>query len=273
MESHVPQMPNRDDAMILAVHSPVFYMQSAVLSPALRHHIGQKTITGIVIIGRQAGEDGMRRLLKAVIPAHRRRADTVLIPSDIQPRSAVPIRGIFDDVATGAEFIFLPEKDLVEALRSHDFEDRAIGASYSPENQVMTFITGDRKRVIVPSSDIPPHSVMGNPSLSSIAVTDGGHTVTFGSDYEVAFDGLRYNHDPAYRKVVRKRARDKERSFGACLRRARFHKGLGQDDFGITDRTIRRIENGIDNERGISRRTKQLIERRIGMSFEQIKSF
>jgi hypothetical protein len=266
-------MPNRDDTMILAVQSPVFFMQSAVLSPALRHHIGQKNITGIVVIGHRAGEKGMRHLLKAVIPAHRRRADTVLIPADIQPRSAVPIRGIFDDVATGAEFVFLPEKDIVEALRSHDFDDRAIGTSYSPENQVMTFITGDRKRVIVPSADILPHPVMGKPDFASIAMTDGGHTVTFGSDYEVAFDGLRYNHDPAYRRMVRKRARDKDRSFGACLRRARFHKGLGQDDFGITDRTIRRIESGADSERSISRRTKQLIERRLGISFEQIKSF
>jgi hypothetical protein len=266
-------MPNRDETMTLTVHSPVFFMRSAALTAALKRHIGQKAITGIVIVGHQAGEEGIRQLLKAVIPSHRHRADTVLIPADIQPLSAVPIRGIFDDVATGAEFLFLPEKDLVEALRSHDFEDRAVGASYSPENQVMTFITGDRRRVIVPSSDILPNPVMGKPDFTSIAVTDGGHTVTFGSAYEVAFDGLRYNHDPAYRKVVRKRARDKDRSFGACLRRARFHKGLGQDDFGITDRTIRRIESGTDGEGSISRRTKQFIERRLGMSFEQIKSY
>jgi hypothetical protein len=52
----------------MVVRAPVFFMQSAALTAALKRHIGQKAITGIVVVGHQAGEEGMRHLLKAVIP-------------------------------------------------------------------------------------------------------------------------------------------------------------------------------------------------------------
>ncbi len=259
--------------MTTTTRAHIFFMETTVLPSGLRRHLSRKSAPGILVIGHMAGEEGLRHLLEAVIASHRHHADTVLLPTAVQPRAVAPIRGIFDDVATGAEFDFLPEQELLEALRSHDPDDRAVGASYSSEAGVMSFITGDRQRLVVPTSAIAPHPVMGEPDYAAIAVSDGGHTVTFGGDYEVAFDGLRYLHDPVYRAIVRKRARDKDRSFGGCLRRARFHMGLGQGDFGVSDRTIRRIETGTDGERDINRRTRQLIERHLGMKFDRIKTF
>jgi hypothetical protein len=277
MESNVPKIPSGGQVMttqLKSAHTHVSIIEADTSLKTIRRSI---TRLGVLVIGHNVGTVVLRNCFEAAISKIRSSKDIpdmVLFHNKVRPHAAASFRIIFEDkVATGDEFDFLPVRDLVNALRSHDSDDRAVGVSYSSETGVITFITGDVKRLIVPTSSMAIHDVMGKPDFDAISLTDGGHTVTFGGDYEVAFDGLRYAYDPAYRTVVRKRARDKDRSFGGCLRRARFHKGLGQADFGNAERTIRRIENGTDPQHRIGQKVLQLIERKLGMSLAEIKTY
>jgi hypothetical protein len=252
---------------------PVYVISSPAVPHGLRHHFSRRTASSVVVITARAGDAGLRQLVQMVLPYRRQYHDTVIMPSEQHPHAAAAIRGLFDDVATAAEFRFLPEVDLVAALKAHDADDRAVGACYSEATGLLTFITGDRQRLNIAADTIADHPVMGAPDLAAIALTDGGHTVTFGAGYEVAFDGLRYAHDPGYRAAVRKRARDQDQTFGARLRRARFHRRLGQGDLGVGARTIRRIEHGDMPEGGLRPSTRRKIETALGLSLADIRSF
>jgi hypothetical protein len=252
---------------------PILTQTSPALPHGLRQHLTNWTTKSVIVISRRAGNVGLRRFIRLAVSQQRTFHDTVIVLTKNQPQATASIRGIFDDVVTGAEFSFQPELGLLAAVQAHDADDRAVATCYSEETGLLAFFTGDRQRLAVPVEAIPKRPVMGTPDFAAMALTNGGHTVTFGADYEVAFDGLRYAHDPDYQKVVRQRTRDQDQSFGACLRRARFHCRLGQEDLGVGVRTIRRIESGMIEKAGIRAGTQKKIEKALGLTFEKVKTY
>ena len=251
----------------------VYYMASPSMPPGLRQHFKLWPVATVIVIGHFAGDVGLRRLLETALAQKPRFQDTVIAPALIDPQTAAPVRAVFDEVATGAEFGFLAEADLVAALRAQDKADRAVGACYNAATELLVFFTGDAKRLVVPVATIAEDKVMGKPDLQAVALIDGGKTVTFGRRYRVTFEDIRIGLDPVYRTAVRQRDREQDLTFGGGLRRARIDKGFEQKDFGLSDRTLRRIETGIIKESGIRLATRKLIEKKLGMTFDEIRRY
>ena len=258
----------------MAINRRVFHMASPVLPKGLGQHLSDPNVGGTIIIGEGAGDAGLGRLLEIAIPHRPVYRDTVIFAAQVEPMTVAPMRAIFAEVIANPEYRLLAEADLVAGCRAPDADDLAVGVAYSAGVRLLTFLAGDRMRLVVKADAIAKDPEMGEPDHRAVALADRGRIVTFGASYRVAFQVIRFAHDPLYQKKARHRAREHDQSFGACLRRARIHKGIGQGDFiGIGDQTIRRIELGIVSEAGIHRKTRELIEHHLGMTFDKIKGY
>ena len=101
-------------------------------------------------------------------------------------------------------------------------------------------VTGIFKILDVPFSIFKPTGNGIEPDFDDIEIIDDGQTLRLGK-YEAIFDSVLYECDKEYRKSIQY----KDKSVGACILRARNHKGLRQRDFPeISTRDIGRIERG-----------------------------
>jgi hypothetical protein len=180
------------------------------------------------------------------LPARRRCALGGLLTL-YKPRtqSIQPLEDLFEPfVWSPGDFATLPIDELAEALAADRRADLLIGGYADMENQTLTLVRGDLRRLSVPLSMFVPSGTGETPDPSRLAFTDCGNTVRLG-DYEAAADAILYEADPEFRSrfFAKKRAEDK--TFGACLRRLRLLRGLRQGDFGdVIAKTIARIERG-----------------------------
>lgn len=103
---------------------------------------------------------------------------------------------------------------------------------------------------------------------TSLPITE---TLKFG-DYEASVDSVLYEFDMEYRKYLKAKRTQSDKSFGAALRRLRLQKGLLQSDFGsIDERAIGRIERGEVTKPRKSTIAK--IAKTLGVSAEEISSY
>jgi len=180
------------------------------------------------------------------LPARRRiRLGGLLTFDSPRPESIQPLDDIFEPFVWSPEaFCHLPIDELAEVLADERRGDLFIGGYADPENQTLTLVRGDLRRLSVPLSMFPPSGTGDCPDPSRLAFTDCGNTVRLG-DYEAAADAILYEADPDFRSRLLAKKRAEDKTFGACLRRLRVLRRLRQGDFGqVSAKTIARIERG-----------------------------
>jgi hypothetical protein len=187
-------------------------------------------------------------------------------------QSIQPLDDLFEPfVWSAGDFRHLPIDELAEVLADDRRGDLFIGGYADIENQTLTLVRGDLRRLSVPLSMFLPSGAGAAPDPSRLAISDCGNTVRLG-DYEAAADAILYEADPSFRNqlLVKKRAEDK--TFGACLRRLRLLRALRQGDFGdVTAKTIARIERG--ETEAPHGHTLKVIAARLGVEPNEITSY
>ena len=152
--------------------------------------------------------------------------------------------GVFD----GGTARLLPEHQLVEALRSDERDELAVGVTVDAATDAVVMHRGSLDRLVVPSEWFREQArgregVAGRFDLEAARPTDYGQTLQFG-EFEVAVGALLYEFDANVRRRQRERARD-ERGLGASVRRLRLQRRLRQEDLpGLSRREVGRIERG-----------------------------
>ncbi len=190
------------------------------------------------------------------------------------PRSeSIPaLLGLFHPVFGLVEgFQWLPKDELVEAITRDDAADRFIGGSVDLKAKALTLLRGDMETVVAPFSSFAKAGDGTAPDFSRLGFTDYGRTVALG-DYEAAADAILYEHDPDYRRRLKKQRRQCERTFGASLMRLRKQRELKRSDFApISSKEIARLErNEVDTPHA---RTLEAIAGRLGVRTEEIASY
>ena len=180
-----------------------------------------------------------------LLPSRRRRLGALLTWHKPRAESIQPLGDLFEPfVWSPGEFALLPIGELAEVLRDDKRADLFIGGYADETNQSLTLVRGDLRRLSVSLSIFPSCATSVAPDPSRLSVTDSGNTVRLG-DYEAAADAILSEADPDYRNRLVAKRRAEETTFGACLRRLRFMRGLRQNDFGeVAAKTIARIERG-----------------------------
>jgi len=146
-----------------------------------------------------------------------------------------------------------------------------IAGASDPRSETLSFVRGDCQRLVVPYSFFETSGDGTKPDFSKIRITDFGRTVELGP-YEASTDAILYEMDHEYRKKMRLRRKESERSFGAALFRLRKQRKLKRSDFpSLSAKTIARIErNEIDMPHA---GTVRIIVDRLGVSPEEIGDF
>ena len=159
--------------------------------------------------------------------------------------SIQPLDDLFEPFVWSTEnFHFLPLAELAEALADERRGDLFIGGYADAQNQTLTLVRGDLRRLSIPVSIFRPSGTGEKADAFRLAFADSGNTVRLG-DYEAAADAILYEADPDYRRRLLAKRRAEDKTFGACLRRLRLLRGLRQSDFGdMAAKTIARIERG-----------------------------
>ncbi len=161
--------------------------------------------------------------------------------------------------------------ELAEVLTEERRGDFFIGGYADVTNEAVTLVRGDLRRLSVPLSMFVASGSGAVPDPSRLAIIDGGNTVQLG-DYEAAADAILYEADPDYRSSILAKRRADDTTFGACLRRLRFLRGLRQSDFGdVAAKTIARIERGATA--APHGRTLNLIAERLAVEPGEITSY
>lgn len=191
-----------------------------------------------------ATEELLREALR--LPSRRRdHLGSLLTLFTPRTESIQPLDDLFERFVWGPDdFRALPLAEMAEVLADERRGDLFIGGYADPENEALTLVRGDLRRLSVPLSMFPPARTGGVPDPSRLAFTDYGNTVRLG-DYEAGADAILYEADPEYRSRLLAKRRAVDKSFGACLRRLRLQRGLRQSDFGdVSAKTVARIERG-----------------------------
>ena len=180
------------------------------------------------------------------LPARRRsRLGGLLTLFQPRAESIQPLDDLFAPFVWGpGDFRSLPLDELAEVLADERRGDLFIGGYADEQNQTLTLVRGDLRRLSVPVSMFLPSGIGAVPDPTELEFTDYGNTVRMGG-YEAAADAILYEADPDYRSHLLAKRRAEEKTFGAGLRRLRLLRGLRQSDFGdVTAKTIARIERG-----------------------------
>jgi hypothetical protein len=132
--------------------------------------------------------------------------------------------------------------ELVEAIASDDAADRFIGGSVDRQAKTLTLLRGDVTALVAPFRRFPESGDGIAPDFARLRLTDYGRTIALGN-YEASSDAVLYELDPDYRRRLKKRRLQSERTFGASLLRLRRQRRLKRTDFApISSRAIARIE-------------------------------
>ena len=180
--------------------------------------------------------------------------------------------GLFHPVFGLVEgFRWLPKEELVEVVTLDDASERFIGGSVDPKAKTLTLLRGDIEAVVAPFAMFPKSGDGTAPDFTRLRLTDYGRTVALG-DYEASADAILYEIDPDYRRSLRKRRRQSERTFGAALMRLRKQRRLKRSDFApVSAKEIARIER---NEIGKPHtNTLEKIADRLGVRPEEIECY
>ncbi len=185
--------------------------------------------------------------------------------------SLVPAQGLFASiVCADRREAWLPLPDLLDAIAISERNTLIIGGVADPATKTITVYRGDLTRITVPFSIFKPTSSGNCPNFDELSVIDYGHAIRLGR-YESSADAIFYDGDPVFRKKLKDRRREEDRTFGACLRRLRTQRRLTQDAFKpLSDKTIARIEAGASKPQG---RTLEIIARRLEVEPDSIESY
>jgi DNA-binding Xre family transcriptional regulator len=138
----------------------------------------------------------------------------------------------------------LRNDELLEALAAPNRDELIVGGTIQPDLGVMQLYRGDLEEIDVPLEWFSPSADGVTPDFQQFSIADYGHGVRLG-EYEASTDAILYEFDPQYRKRIKERRRQEDKSFGACLRRLRIQRGLKQSDFSeVSAKEIGRIERG-----------------------------
>jgi hypothetical protein len=155
--------------------------------------------------------------------------------------SLAPAEAMFTRVAWADSW--LPLFQLLEVLAAPNRQDLIIGGTVDPHSRTLTVYRGNFSQVTVPLSIFKPSGDGTEPNPEDFGILEYGQGIRLGN-YESSAYAIFYEGDPAYRKQLRARRRDEDKTFGASLRRLRIQRGLFQRDFApLAARTIARIEN------------------------------
>jgi hypothetical protein len=218
-----------------------------------------------------ATEELLREALR--LPGRRRsRLGGLLTLHKPRAQSIQPLEDLFEPfVWSPGDFHLLPLDEVAEVLVDERRGDLFIGGYADTDNQTLTLVRGDLRRLSVPWSMFPATGAGVIPDPSQLRFTDCGNTVRLG-DYEVAADAILYEADPDFRSRLLAKKRAEDKTFGACLRRLRLLRGLRQGDFGdVTAKTIARIERG--ETEAPHGHTLKVIAARLGVEPEEIMSY
>ena len=165
----------------------------------------------------------------------------------------------------------LPVEELAEAFAAPHRDELFIGGVADTQDEVVVLYRGSMEPLLVPFAWFEPSGTGTAPSFADFSVADFGQTVRFG-EYEAAADAILYELDPEYRRRARKRLREQDRSFGACLRRLRLQKRVAREDFpGVSAKQVARIERGETGRPRAS--TLAAIAARLGVRPEEIEDY
>ncbi len=189
-----------------------------------------------------------------------------------RPESVPSLTGLFERVIGASPgYTWLPEGELPTVLSGKDAADRFIGGAADAQGETVALVRGNLSTLVVPFAHFKPSGDGTEADFSKLAFADYGLTVALG-DYEASADGILYEFDPAYRQKLKKERLAEDKSFGASLRRLRLQRGLKRTDFApAASKTIARIERGnVERPHG---RTLEAIEKRLGLTADQIESY
>lgn len=173
-----------------------------------------------------------------------RRHVKILLIADTPLTAQRSLEAIFKEAIVISHEFALPLEELLEVIGSKNAEDYIIGGQVDETIHTITLIRGDLSKLAVPFSSFCQTREGAAPDFTKLSIDDFGQTVKLGN-YEASVDAILYEFDPIYRKKRKKELAQKDKSFGACLRRLRIQKGLKQTDFpDIDPREIGRIERG-----------------------------
>ena len=213
-------------------------------------------------------------LHEAIRLPSRRRSQLGGLLTFYKPRtqSIQPLEDLFKPfVWSPGDFRHLPIDELAEVFADERRGDLFIGGYADLENQTLTLVRGDLRRLSVPLSMFLPSGMGDTPDPERLAFTDCGNTVRLG-DYEAAADAILYEADPNFRSQLLAKKRAEDKTFGACLRRLRLLRGLRQGDCGaVTAKTIARIERG--ETEAPHGNTLEVIAKRLGVEPNEITSY
>jgi DNA-binding Xre family transcriptional regulator len=182
------------------------------------------------------------------------------------------LSSLFRRIAFVVDGDFISADELAEVLESENRENLLIGGFVNHSAKTVTLWRGDLESLTVPFSAFEASGDGTAPDFNSFSVIDSGQTIKLG-DYEAAVDALLYEYDADYRRMMSKTRLQKDRTFGAALRRLRKQRGLRREDFepGISAKTVARIEQGKVTR--IQPKTLQSLAHRLAVEPQQIASF
>ncbi len=212
-----------------------------------------------------------RELLKSMSRSGVSLGDAVFI-HPLAAESTVTIGSYFKHFAFSEDKFFLEPEELAEALTADNRSDLFIGGLVDDSTETITLWRGNLDRLTVPYSAFQDSKDGIRPDFTRFKVTDYGQTVSFG-DYEAAADAILYEHDPDYRRRIKKERQATEQSFGASLRRLRAQRGLSREDFApeIASKTVARIETG--EVKRVQKKTIEALAKRLGVTPDEIGSY
>lgn len=165
----------------------------------------------------------------------------------------------------------LPITEIFEVLNSKHPNHLVIGGSVNERLETLVLTRGDLRSLAVPLNMFKESGDGIKPNFAKFSIVDHGQTLKFG-DYEASVDSVLHEFDMEYRKYLKAKRTQSDKSFGAALRRLRLQKGLLQSDFGsIDERAIGRIERGEVTKPRKSTIAK--IAKTLGVSVEEISSY
>jgi len=146
-----------------------------------------------------------------------------------------------------------------------------IGGSVDLKAKTLMLLRGDITPAVVPFTIFAKSGDGIAPDFTRFGLTDYGRTITLGA-YEASADAVLYELDPLYRRSLKKRRRQSERTFGASLMRLRKQRRLKRSDFApLSPKEIARLER---NEIGKPHaKTLAVIAEKLEVAAEEIESY
>ena len=151
--------------------------------------------------------------------------------------------------------------------------DCVIGGEIDDRDRMVLLYRGTLDPIPVPFGFFRSSGTGRTPDFTRFSVTDWGQPLAFG-DYEASVESVLYERDPAYRRRAKANRVRRETTFGGAFRRLRLLRGLTQSSFaGVSEREIRRIEQNQVAPGKIHAATRRILERRLGVAFDEIGSY